>query len=345
MPRHPASRGLEYTAGKRVLVRSLPLWLSVALLAACHGDAAGVGYRRSVLSAHESPLKFVGFLPDNATVLSISDRCVIKLSEATTGKEVASFRGLQGVQDLFMSAALAPDGKTLAVASHETTLELWDVGKRELRKTIKHGGGLRAVAFSRDGKMLASCGGNESIHIWDPATGKETAVIPHRDGYALTLAFTPDGKTLAVGRDRGSIGLIDLETRKPVRGWQAHEGDVKTLSFSPDGKLVASADHREAEVYLWNAATGKNVAVYKLHEGLGHTDQVAFSPDGTRLAVAGRSLDVAISLWDVTKHVERWLLKGHKHATDCVAFSPDGKLLVTGSQDKTVIVWDVPMPD
>src|SRR5207344_3233992 len=72
-----------------------------------------------------------------------------------------------------------------------------------------------------------------------------------------------------------------------------------------------------------------------------HTDEVfavAFHPDGTRLATAGR--DGAISLWDLTRGEEVVRLPWHKSFVWSLAFSPDGATLASGSGDKTVGLWD-----
>ena len=73
----------------------------------------------------------------------------------------------------------------------------------------------------------------------------------------------------------------------------------------------------------------------------GHTDAVfavAFHPDGTRLATAGR--DRAVLLWDLATGQEVARLQGHTSYVWSLAFSPDGATLASGSGDFTVRLWD-----
>ena len=65
---------------------------------------------------------------------------------------------------------------------------------------------------------------------------------------------------------------------------------------------------------------------------------VAFHPDGTRLATAGRDRDVW--LWDLARGEEVARLQGHTSYVWSLAFSPDGATLASGSGDFTVRLWD-----
>ena len=75
----------------------------------------------------------------------------------------------------------------------------------------------------------------------------------------------------------------------------------------------------------------------KARLGKGSIFEIAYSPDGTRLAVAG---SIGIWLYDTQTGEELNLLTGHTGGVSSVAFSPDGNTIDSGSFDETVRLWD-----
>ncbi|HTD67302.1 MAG TPA: hypothetical protein VK846_12310, partial [Candidatus Limnocylindria bacterium] len=76
--------------------------------------------------------------------------------DTATGKLLGACFGHK--QDVF-SIAFSPDSKTLATASDDSTLKLWNVATQQELLTIRRlGGALRGLVFSPDGQVLVGGG-------------------------------------------------------------------------------------------------------------------------------------------------------------------------------------------
>lgn len=232
------------------------------------------------------------------------------------------------------AVAFSPDGKTLASASCDRRIKLWDAAAGKNTATLKgHGNAALCVAFSRDSKTLASADWDGVIKLWNVANGKDIATIKGHTDRVESLAFSPDGKALASASDgETTVKVWDVATGRSTATF-SHSTNIRCVAYSPDGKTIASGGNDNV-VYLWDVSTGKNTLLK------GHTDcifSLAFSPDGK--TVASASGDMTIKLWDTAATRNIATLKD-THCVLSVTFSPDGKTLATGSQGETIRLWD-----
>ncbi|RMH78415.1 MAG: WD40 repeat domain-containing protein [Cyanobacteria bacterium J007] len=90
------------------------------------------------------------------------------------------------------------------------------------------------------------------------------------------------------------------------------------------------------------AASWQNPERVTTLEGESNTvESVAFSPDGTILAVGGGRNDPRIELWNLENNKRFQTLKGHKNRVLELDFTPDGRTLVSSGDDAIVNLWNL----
>jgi WD40 repeat protein len=264
---------------------------------------------------------------------------------------------LEGHTSAVTDVVFAPDGRTLATASADKALLLWDVADpaRPRRLGDPLTDTVSAVAFAPDGRTLATASWDYTVVLWDVADpGRPRLLGDSLVGHtsAVTdVVFAPDGRTLATASADNTVVVWDVsDPARPRRLGEpltGHTGPVSSVVFAPDGRTLATAS-ADNTVVVWDVSDPARPR--RLGEPLtGHTNAVtavAFAPDGRTLATA--SADNTVLLWDVADPPRpRRLgdpLTGHTDTVTAVAFAPDGRTLATASANNTMLLCEIPDP-
>jgi len=162
---------------------------------------------------------------------------------------------------------------------------------------------LKSIAWSPDSKHLLSGGYDGEVRVRDVATGKSTIVHRSRTPFINTVQWSPDGQRLLAVTDQ-TVELLDT-----------HGNEIVVIVPSPP------LQHEAFPVFEFPI-------------------QIAFSPMGERLALAGWG-DGRVLIVDARSGRIEFVFKDIPGQVSSISWAPNGKQLVAGAWDQTVRILDV----
>ncbi|XP_032571228.1 NACHT domain- and WD repeat-containing protein 1 isoform X1 [Drosophila sechellia] len=227
----------------------------------------------------------------------------------------------------------APNGEFLATGSEDCLVHIWNLALGEICHSFKgHTAPVVKVVVLMDSLRVISTDRDSMLLVWMAHSGNLLQTI---QGPYKSLSVT-NNMRFAVSTNGDNTLKIWSLTQEDEKYSVSHSDEITCFEISADSVHIISGS-RDMSLKVWQATGGKLSQVL-----VGHSDAVtcvAVSVTNKTQVLSG-SKDMNLILWDLLTGEEVHTLAGHLGPVIGVKVSADGSTAVSGSDDKTLIVWE-----
>jgi WD40 repeat protein len=288
---------------------------------------------RSIAWSHNGQRLAAGLRDGTVVLLTAEGKLIKPMAAAKSDINILAFS--PDDRELLLMGVPMENDRACRILNLET-------GKVRLEVPF-HNNTVLAGSYSPDGQLAATSGGNHhETFLWRTTDGTLLRILSGKGKSVFAVGWAPDGQTIAWGHRNSQEVLAGMgflqhtfnigearfapAQRSPFRR-AVHTWGRNSLALTPQKELVMLQD-------------GRPLGTYKPPNPTDHVICYTLLPDGR--VVVGSHFYMA--LWDPRSNKVVHEFVGHSGAVMAIALSPDSKLVLTGSADQTIRIWDPDKP-
>lgn len=195
-----------------------------------------------------------------------------------------------------------------------------------------HSSAVYALAYDAQRGVLFSGGADQVVAAWDGELQQQTAMTIRTSAPIYSLCFVQAHRTLFIGLNDGSLHGVHMDQRAEITAVREHTSAIYTMVYD------------EINDWLWSANGDGILSIRQAHDAAKVRNipfstekirQLALSPDGRMLAVAGERVWIIDTAFANPQHT----YLGHEGGATAVCWHPTKKALISGGKDGHIRVW------
>uniref|UniRef100_A0A1L8DGI8 Putative wd40-repeat-containing subunit of the 18s rrna processing complex n=1 Tax=Nyssomyia neivai TaxID=330878 RepID=A0A1L8DGI8_9DIPT len=295
---------------------------------------------------HIAAVICVTYALNNTYIISGGDDSSIIISSMETGKLVMKIDHHRGpVTAVHVSAA----SDVLVSSSHDATVCLWSLENFTLLNTIQLHCSIINFEISADSVFLLALCEDNGLYLRALATGTELHSLKGHKSKVRGMCLANDSQRAIVGCEDTKALIYDMHSGRVIRSLPPNPGAVTAVLCTDNDDFLITVGGNKITFYSFRnedsfahlrtkkRKTSRHISAQKHQYNVGNVPVTCFdiSRDSQMAAVAsGRS----VAFWQLNTPEIATTYNYHTGLVTTVSFSPNGEFLVSGSEDKSVIV-------